>query len=384
MKKTILSTITVLCALAANAEVNTLAGNASELDSALFSFTVPENGTPNNYSWSIAKDTSFIVDTDVTLTKTLTTLKGTDDKSITPGIIVSSGTGSSVTVKAGKTFTLASNALTANSGNNAKFYDFTLESGATFHDSITSHISSLETGATLNMASDSTFKAARLRLAAGAIANINGDFLVSNIDTRANAGTTPVINMNKAFSVRKINGNFGTDVSMMNSNNNGTLKINVNASQKLGTLIFLNNKNATDTLTLSFANNAFVSFKNISPSSDSNLLSDEVSLVLTDFTNQSLFVETDLSDKLVTLADGREALHLSENGYVILSGTDANGKALSGFSFSAETSYVDGLGTTVKGYWLQASSITTIPEPAEWAAIFGALALSLAVYRRRK
>ncbi len=31
------------------------------------------------------------------------------------------------------------------------------------------------------------------------------------------------------------------------------------------------------------------------------------------------------------------------------------------------------------GYWL-----TTVPEPAEWAAIFGAIALAIAIYRRRK
>ncbi len=384
MKKTILTTISVLCALAANAEVNTLVGNASELDSSLFSFTVPANGTPNSYSWTIAKDTSFIVDTDVTLTKTLTTLKDTDDKAIPPGTIVNPGAGSSVTVKAGKTFTLASNAITANSGNNAKFYDFTLESGATFYDSITTHISSIESGATLNMASDSTFKASRLRLAAGATANIDGDFLVSHIDTRGSAGATPVFNMNKAFSVRKIDNKLGTDVSMMNSNGNGTLKININASQRLGTLTFLKNTNAKDVLTLSFANDAFVSFKNIHPSSGSTLLDDEVNLVLSDFTNQSFFVETDLRDKLVTLEDGREALKFSENGYVILSGTDAKDKTLSGFNFSEKTSSVDGLGATVNGYWLQASSITAIPEPAEWAAIFGALALGLAVYRRRK
>ena len=28
--------------------------------------------------------------------------------------------------------------------------------------------------------------------------------------------------------------------------------------------------------------------------------------------------------------------------------------------------------------------LTAVPEPAEWAAIFGAIALGLAVYRRRK
>ena len=50
------------------------------------------------------------------------------------------------------------------------------------------------------------------------------------------------------------------------------------------------------------------------------------------------------------------------------------GADLSGFSLSETT--VDG----VNGYLLSAA----IPEPAEWAMIFGAIALGLAVYRRRK
>ena len=36
----------------------------------------------------------------------------------------------------------------------------------------------------------------------------------------------------------------------------------------------------------------------------------------------------------------------------------------------------------VSGYWLNISAI--VPEPAEWAAIFGAVALAFAMYRRRK
>lgn len=54
---------------------------------------------------------------------------------------------------------------------------------------------------------------------------------------------------------------------------------------------------------------------------------------------------------------------------ITLTGTD-----LSGFSFSKTT--VNG----VNGYLLSAA----IPEPAEWAMIFGAIALGLAVYRKRK
>lgn len=42
-----------------------------------------------------------------------------------------------------------------------------------------------------------------------------------------------------------------------------------------------------------------------------------------------------------------------------------------------EGTYLDG----TKGYWLSTSSV---PEPAEWAMIFGAIALGFAAYRRRK
>lgn len=35
--------------------------------------------------------------------------------------------------------------------------------------------------------------------------------------------------------------------------------------------------------------------------------------------------------------------------------------------------------TATNKYWL-----TVVPEPAEWAAIFGALALGFVIYRRRK
>ena len=43
--------------------------------------------------------------------------------------------------------------------------------------------------------------------------------------------------------------------------------------------------------------------------------------------------------------------------------------------------FVAGIFEGVNGFWL---NTTAVPEPAEWAAIFGALALGLAMYRRRK
>jgi len=55
------------------------------------------------------------------------------------------------------------------------------------------------------------------------------------------------------------------------------------------------------------------------------------------------------------------------------------------FYNSSSTALVEGVDyfiiadTTNGGYWIN----STIPEPAEWAAIFGALALSLAIWRKR-
>lgn len=62
------------------------------------------------------------------------------------------------------------------------------------------------------------------------------------------------------------------------------------------------------------------------------------------------------------------------NGDTVKKKITLTGADLSGFSLSKAT--VDG----VDGYLLSAA----IPEPAEWAMIFGAIALGLAVYRRRK
>ena len=47
----------------------------------------------------------------------------------------------------------------------------------------------------------------------------------------------------------------------------------------------------------------------------------------------------------------------------------------------AELEFVAGTYNSTKGFWLNAAAV---PEPAEWAVIFGTLALGLAMYRRRK
>ena len=43
-----------------------------------------------------------------------------------------------------------------------------------------------------------------------------------------------------------------------------------------------------------------------------------------------------------------------------------------------------GINNGVSGYWVYDSALVAVPEPAEWAIIFGSLALGFAIYRRRK
>ena len=74
--------------------------------------------------------------------------------------------------------------------------------------------------------------------------------------------------------------------------------------------------------------------------------------------------ELDSGDYTVSFYDGETLKNT-----ITITGADLNG-----FSFSQST--VDG----VNGYLLAVA----IPEPAEWAMIFGALALGFAIYRRRK
>ena len=63
------------------------------------------------------------------------------------------------------------------------------------------------------------------------------------------------------------------------------------------------------------------------------------------------------------------------NGDTVAKTITLQGADLSDFSFTKTT--IDGVG----GYLLSA---VAVPEPAEWAMIFGAIALGLAIYRRRK
>lgn len=76
--------------------------------------------------------------------------------------------------------------------------------------------------------------------------------------------------------------------------------------------------------------------------------------------------------KTITLKRGSRLYTIS---FVDKDGNDVNSENYAGFEFGEKT--IDGVKYTY-------ATMTSIPEPATWAAIFGAIAFGLAVYRRRK
>ena len=113
-------------------------------------------------------------------------------------------------------------------------------------------------------------------------------------------------------------------------------------------------------------------FKDLYVTSGSNLeiyLHDLAQLIL-DGSEQTLWNTT---------ADGLKIYNFRENAiYVGTNAANASGIANAKF-FDEEGNLLSNVRIGANG-WLTAA----IPEPAEWAAIFGAIALALAVYRRRK
>ncbi len=109
-------------------------------------------------------------------------------------------------------------------------------------------------------------------------------------------------------------------------------------------------------LTLDIASGKVLTLGGITTQSGSNGV---YTLILKDFDDNSLRI-TDMSDdainalKFYELGDGGS---LSELDFVAVKATDSIG-----------------------GYWVNSA----VPEPAEWATIFGAIALGFVVYRRRK
>ena len=111
------------------------------------------------------------------------------------------------------------------------------------------------------------------------------------------------------------------------------------------------------------------------------------SFTLENFDTRSFFLET----------GNHSVFSLTENDTkLFVTFTDPSNSAVRNQTYSfyslingqevAFESIVLELGTNngVSGYWVYDSALVAVPEPAEWAIIFGSLALGFAIYRRRK
>ncbi len=121
-------------------------------------------------------------------------------------------------------------------------------------------------------------------------------------------------------------------------------------------------------------NGAAVEFKGITP-------------YKTDATATSDIVFYDFANGLVKLNLDGDTTTLSENGdliFTIEGATVTYDVTISAYVGSDKTSQYLTTGWKIDENGYLFNSQLVVPEPAEWAAIFGAIALGLAIYRRRK
>ena len=132
-------------------------------------------------------------------------------------------------------------------------------------------------------------------------------------------------------------------------------KLTISADNKFNQLRF-NRQDSNEKLTLSVNNGARVYFNSIEFQS---YTSNTATLIINNFTEYSIFF------KDISGWDELESVSLS----------DTEGNTYT----KDDLKWIKGNYDGVQGYWL-----STVPEPATYAAVFGTLALALAIYCRRK
>ena len=133
------------------------------------------------------------------------------------------------------------------------------------------------------------------------------------------------------------------------------ITINVNADNAFK-LFF----SAGDVLTLNIASDATLTLAGITDVMSSNPV-----ITINNFENDSMFMLESALGKYDLIAD--------------IKATTADGEVFNKEDISLVADTYNGQA----GYWLTVPALA-VPEPAEWAMIFGGIALALAVYRRRK
>ena len=172
------------------------------------------------------------------------------------------------------------------------------------------------------------------------------------------------------------------------ANNGGTLKLGSAANLAAGTQIIIKDNNS-GTSRLELAKDSYEIAK-IRLLRNSNLTIDLSNDAQITIGSVESFGEQAVNFELV-LEDFQAGL-VKVNGWtteLISSGTFSLSNSTSEKPKTITLKALDALGNAIEGLWsvdengyLYNSGL--VPEPAEWAAIFGALALGLALYRRRK
>ncbi len=200
----------------------------------------------------------------------------------------------------------------------------------------------VETGASLTIGSNGSLATCSLILNS-ATANISGGLSLKGTFKMANSTVT--LNDSNKITVSSATSQGVSDFDVTGSDNS----IVLNAANDFGSFVFASNASA---LTIDTNGKA----------STIGSLSGDGTLYLMDLVNDTIKIEN--IDGLVSYTEG-DVLRTSNIKY----GSEGNWQDVV-------------LSSTTGGYFLNAAS--SVPEPAEWAAIFGAIALGFAIYRRRK
>lgn len=138
---------------------------------------------------------------------------------------------------------------------------------------------------------------------------------------------------------------------------NANLTMNLNAEAHFGDLMYQNNYSLL-TINMGAASDIYLSFNDILISSTTAI----ADIVFNDFNNNRIYFESmdEIHDYVNIRGTGIDGTTLTKDDFYLVKG-EFNGKDV---------------------YWLHSDLV--VPEPAEWAAIFGAIALGLAARKRRR
>ena len=112
-----------------------------------------------------------------------------------------------------------------------------------------------------------------------------------------------------------------------------------------------------------------------------------ISMTFENFDTRSFFLEIGNHTEYALSEDGKDLLvsFRDPSNNAIRNQTYSFYTLIDGVEIDFESIVLEsGINNGVSGYWVYDSALVAVPEPAEWAIIFGSLALGFAIYRRRK